>query len=180
MWLMKRVLNMASTVLVAVVVLAAVLLVGARLFGFNVYAVLSGSMEPALPVGSLVCVAPESAESIQEGDVISFMASEDLVVTHRVVGVEVAEDGSAGDAGGLRFRTQGDANSTPDASPVLEANLIGKVVFVVPALGYLVDAIQHPPGSYIAIVLAALLVLSAVLPALFTKKDQPAPKHSAD
>ena len=52
----KKIWNVVSTVLVAAVVLLAVLLVGVRLFGLQVYTVLSGSMEPAYPVGSLIYV----------------------------------------------------------------------------------------------------------------------------
>ena len=52
----KKVWNIFTTVIVVLVVIFAVLLIGVRLFGVQVYSVISGSMEPEYPVGSLIYV----------------------------------------------------------------------------------------------------------------------------
>lgn len=52
----KKTWNVISTILVVIVVVIALLLVGARVFGLQVYAVLSGSMEPTYHVGSIIYV----------------------------------------------------------------------------------------------------------------------------
>lgn len=88
----KKIWNVVSTVLVAAVVLLAVLLVGVRLFGLQVYTVLSGSMEPAYSVGSLIYVKKTAAEDIEAGDVITFLVSEDTIATHRVTAVVPDEE----------------------------------------------------------------------------------------
>ena len=66
-----KVWNCVSTVLVALVVLLAALLAGARLFGLQVFTILSGSMEPKYPVGSLIYVKSVDPLQVKEGDVIA-------------------------------------------------------------------------------------------------------------
>lgn len=150
------ILKTVTTVLVALAVLIAVLLVGMRVFGFHVYTVLSGSMEPNYHVGSLVYVKEASVDELKEGDVITFMLkSESDIATHRIV--EVVPDEK--DPGVIRYRTKGDANNVEDATLTRYENVIGKVVFTIPYMGYLANYIQHPPGIYVAIVVAAALVM---------------------
>ncbi len=164
---MKKTKNAVGTVIVILAVLLAVLLVGVRLAGLQVYTVLSGSMEPAYHVGSVIYVKKVPAEDIKIGDPITFVLDESLVVaTHRVIEIETDEDGM------IRFRTKGDANETPDGSPVLAQNLLGRPVFTVPYLGYFVSFIQHPPGSYIALAAGAVLLLLLFLPDRTAKQDQ--------
>ena len=155
---LKRMWNIFTTILVAAVVILALLLVGVRIFGLQVYAVLSGSMEPTYHTGSLIYVQKTTPEQIQAGDPITFVMDESLVVaTHRVVEVHEEEG---------YFTTKGDANDAVDGSPVLFENLIGKPVFTIPYLGYLSDFIQKPPGMYVAIGVGGVILLLAFLPDL--------------
>ena len=156
----KRIWNVVSTVLVAIIVLIAVALVAVRLTGMRAYTVLSGSMEPTYHVGSLVFVKPADPLTVHSGDPITYLIAEKTVVTHRCVEVLPDED----DPSVVRFRTKGDANDVEDASLVHSSNLIGKPVFSVPLLGFAANYIQHPPGTYIAIALAAVIVLLAFWP----------------
>lgn len=165
----KRLWNALTTVLVALVVLAAILLAGVRLIGFQVFTVLSGSMEPTYPTGSLLYVKAVDTQTLQEGDVITFLLDEDTVATHRIV--EVLPDEQ--DVSVIRYRTKGDANNAPDGVPVHYRNIIGSPVFSIPGLGYVANAIQKPPGTYIAIVVGALLMLLVFLPDLFSSKKNP-------
>lgn len=85
----KKTWNVISTVLVAIVVIIALLLVGARVFGLQVYAVLSGSMEPTYHVGSIIYVKSVDPSEIKVGDPITFVMNEQLTVaTHRVVRID--------------------------------------------------------------------------------------------
>lgn len=167
----KKVWNIFTTVLVTAAVLLAVALVGVRLLGFQVFSVLSGSMEPAYPVGSLIYVKEVDHRELEAGDVITFMLSEDTVATHRIV--EVVPDES--DPTVLRYRTKGDANESVDGSLVHYKNVIGSPVFSIPYLGYVAAYIQNPPGMYIAISAGAVLLLLMFLPDLFgdKKKENP-------
>ena len=159
----RKIWNWGSWCLVGLVVLLAVALVGVRLFGLSVYAVLSGSMEPTYPVGSLLYVKEVDHRSLQVGDPITYMLDEDTVVTHRII--EVLPDET--DPQTVRYFTQGDANDIPDGSSVHYKNIIGKPVFCIPYLGYVSDYIQHPPGMYLAIAAGAILILLVFLPDVF-------------
>lgn len=170
----KKTWNIISTVLVALVVLLALLLVGARVFGLQVFTVLSGSMEPTYHTGSLIYVKKVDPYTIQSGQVITFMLDENTVATHRVVGVVPDEE----DPTVIRFRTKGDANETVDGALVHYKNVLGKPVFTIPYLGYVADYIQHPPGMYTAIAAGVILLLLVFVPDMFDdekkkKKDDP-------
>lgn len=156
----KRIWNVVSTVLVAIVVLVAMLLVVTRVTGMRAYTVLSGSMEPTYHVGSLVFVKPADPSEVEAGDPITYLLAEKTVVTHRCIEVLPDED----DPSVVRFRTKGDANDAEDGALVHGNNLIGKPVLSIPLLGFAANYIQHPPGTYIAIALAALIVLIAFWP----------------
>ena len=160
---LRRIINIVTTLLVALVVLLAVALVGVRIFGLTPYVVLSGSMEPTYHVGSLIYVKEVAPESVQVGDPITFVLDESLtVVTHRVIEI---------DADTQHFYTKGDANDVADGSPVYWPNLLGKPVFSIPYLGYVSDFVQHPPGTYVAISAAAIILLLAFVPDLIRKVD---------
>lgn len=163
----KRIWNWFTTVLVAVVVILALLLVGARLIGLQVFTVLSGSMEPTYHVGSLIYVKNVDPFELESGDVITFMLDEDTVATHRIV--EVVPDET--DSTVVRFKTKGDANEAEDGSLVHYKNVIGSPVFTIPQLGYVANYIQNPPGTYIAISAGAILLLLVFLPDLFGGED---------
>ena len=80
---LKKIWNIVSTTLVVLIVLCAVFLVGSRIMGYQVYTVLSGSMEPEYSVGDLLYVKKVDVNKIGVGDPITFILNEDLVVaTH--------------------------------------------------------------------------------------------------
>ena len=111
---LKKIWNVISSILVALVVFLALLLVGARVVGLQVFTVLSGSMEPTYHTGSLIYVKKVDPYTITEGQPITFMLDENTVATHRVVGIVPDEE----DPTVIRFRTKGDANEAEDGSLV--------------------------------------------------------------
>ncbi len=160
----KTVWNIITNILVGLVVLLAIALVGVRLVGIQVFTVLSGSMEPAYHVGSLIYVKEVDYKQLQPGDVITFMLDENTVATHRIVEVVPDEE----DPETLRYRTKGDANNAADGGLVHYKNVIGTPIFTIPKLGYFADYIQNPPGTYVAISAGAILLLLVFLPDLFS------------
>lgn len=161
----KKVWSITSTVLIALVVLAAIFLLGSRLVGFRVFNIVSGSMEPSYSVGDLIYVKEVDPTTVKVGDVITFVLNEDLVVaTHRVVRIDAEKE---------RFYTKGDANDTEDGGSVHFKNLIGIPQFAIPYLGYVSSFIQNPPGMYVTIAAVAVIVLLAFLPDLRKKKPEP-------
>ena len=168
---LKKIWNIVSTALVVLIVLCAVFLMGSRLLGFQCYNVISPSMEPEYGVGDLLYVKKVDPNTIKEGDVITFIVNEDLVVgTHRVVRV---------DAENQRFYTKGDANEIEDQNPVHFNNVIGVPQFSIPKLGYVSDFVQNPPGMYITIAVGAVMVILAFLPDMLGKKQSPQAKEEA-
>lgn len=160
----KKIWNIVSTVLVVLIVLCAVFLMGSRLMGYECYNVISPSMEPEYMVGDLIYVKDVDPTTIKEGDVITFIVNEDLVVgTHRVVRVDLENK---------RFYTKGDANDIEDQAPVHFNNVIGVPQFSIPKLGYVSDFVQNPPGMYITIGIGILLILAVFLPDMLNNKKQ--------
>lgn len=170
----KKIWNGITTVIVVVVVILAVLLAGVRLIGFQVFAVLSGSMEPVYPTGSLIYVQSVDPFELEAGDDITFLLDQDTVATHRII--EVVPDEN--DPTVVRFRTQGVANDVPDGSLVHYRNVIGSPVFSIPMLGYLASYIQNPPGTYVAISAGAILLVLVFLPDIFAKDEDEPPKKT--
>ena len=168
MKLIKTLYKIISTVLVTAIVLMAILLVGVRVVGFRPFAVLSGSMEPTYKTGSIVYVKNVDYHSLEVGDPISFMLDEKTVATHRIV--EVVPD--AEDPETIRYKTKGDNNDAVDGGLVHYKNVIGKVVFTLPYLGYVASYIQQPPGTYIVVAGCAFLAFLAFLPDLFAPVDE--------
>ena len=165
---LKKIWNVISTILVALVVLLALLLVGARVVGLQVFTVLSGSMEPTYHTGSLIYVKKVDPYTIEEGQPITFMLNENTIATHRVVGIVPDEE----DPTVIRFRTKGDANDAEDGGLVHYKNVIGTPVFSIPYLGYVADYIQHPPGMYVAISAGAVLLLLVFIPDIFADSGE--------
>ena len=128
-----------------------------RVGPFATFAVLTPSMEPSIPMGSLVIVVPSDPADLHEGDVISFTSQQApyQTLTHRIVSVRPTADGPA-------FRTRGDANETADPWEVQYSGLGGKVAWFLPAAGYAVVAATNPEGRWIlGGILAVLIVITA-------------------
>lgn len=123
-----------------------------RFFGYHIYSVVSGSMEPAIPTGSLVYIKEAEPEGIAVGDVIAFYGAADSasIITHRVVENRVVMG---------EFSTKGDANQTPDMNPVPYARLIGKVERSISEAGKIAAVFTSTKGK----VGAGCAVLAAVL-----------------
>lgn len=161
---LKKIFDVTTTVIVVLFVLAAVVLMGSRLLGYQVYNVISGSMEPTYSKGDLIYVKAVNPNEIRVGDPITFVANEQLVVaTHRVIRV---------DSQNRCFYTKGDANETEDQKPVRFENVKGVPQFSIPLLGYVSDYISHPPGMYVAMGAVVVLAALAFLPDMFTKKTK--------
>ena len=166
---LKKIWNIVSTGLVILVVLCAVFLMGSRLMGYQVFTIISGSMEPKYNVGDLIYVKKVDPQNIKVGDDITFILNEDLVVaTHRVVRIDVENQ---------HFYTKGLANEIEDSEPVHFNNVIGVPKFSIAKLGYVSNFIQNPPGTYITIGLGILLILIVFLPDIISKKEEEEPQN---
>ena len=154
--MIQKVLKILSNILLILLIGTVAVFAVPRIFGIQVYGVLSGSMEPAYSVGDLIYTVPTDKEDIEVGDVISYLLNEDgTVATHRVV--EIDEDNTY-------FYTKGDANNTADGSPVHYNNVIGVVRFGIPLFGYVAVYMSTTQGKIVTI---AAIVVAMVLVVLF-------------
>lgn len=128
--------------------------VGATM-GWRPVVIQTGSMEPSIPVGSLVLARPLDASEIATGHVVVMRPPGRAPVTHRVTAVD-AEAGL--------LITRGDANSAPDPVPyqLQDSELVA--AYIVPAGGRLFVAATHPAVPTSFAMLAVLIVLLALFP----------------
>lgn len=124
-----------------------------HLMGYEIYEVISGSMEPEIPVGSIVYVKAAQPETIEENAVIAYWSA-DSVVTHRVVNNRFVEG---------EFVTKGDANEEEDPMPVPYNNLVGEVVYHIPYLGTAMTWVASTTGKVYAAILAACGIMFHML-----------------
>ena len=148
--LVRRILDTALVVLILGVVGLAVAAQAAPLAGGAVLAVRSESMAPALAVGDLVAVQRVAPETIAVGDVITIKLASGSTVTHRVVAVTPTDQGPL-------FQTRGDANGGVDPVAIRADQVVGRMAFSLPLLGFLLAMIAMPTG------LAALFSVGATL-----------------
>jgi len=120
------------TALVAVVVVW----FAVGLFPLHPALVGSGSMRPAMDAGDVAIIARTQVDAIQPGDIIQFRKEDETAVLHRVVSIQ--ETGQA-----RAFITKGDANDEPDRDPVAARNVMGKVAFTVPKIGWVAILVRQ-------------------------------------
>ena len=120
--------------------------------GYQLRIVQTGSMRPIIPIGSVVIVSAAPTYTI--GDILTFQRAGDReATTHRLVKIyETA-------AGQRLFTVKGDANNADDMRPVLPSEVIGKVHFILPYLGYLFVAARGPVGFLILIIVPIGLII---------------------
>ena len=175
---MLRIFSVLSTVVVYL--LAACILIGAILFAFNAsptksifgyryYTVLTPSMSPNYNVGDVIFVHIEDSDTINEGDVITFNPSADseAYLTHRVTEKIENYEGT----GVTCFRTKGDANNSEDSFLIDEEKVIGKVVFGIPKLGYIIRFAQLR-WYYIAAITVMIIAFIYLLKRYFKAEDE--------
>ena len=150
-----------SVSILVLMISLAVMLIGFRLVGFTPYSILSPSMTPKYPVGSLVYIKEVDTKDLKIGDDISFVFDEKLtVVTHQIVDIDQKAE---------LFTTKGLANDSNDAKPVYFENIIGKVSFCIPLLGFISNFITSPLGLIISI--AVILMWAIVIYIMEMKKN---------
>jgi len=113
-----------------------------------------GSMEPAIPVGSLVSLETVPPTNIHAGDVVTVESDNGVVITHRVVRAVLLPDG-------LFFEIKGDANTTPDPMLVPARAVLGRVATHLPWAGYLAAMLATASGliSLLSLLAAGLVAI---------------------
>jgi len=100
--------------------------------------------------GDIIIVSSQPEYFVR--DVVTFRNVDERIVTHRLMKKIVEKDVA-------RFETKGDANRSEDEDFIQSDKILGKVVFVIPKLGYLVEFSKTVPGFVIFIAIPAFLLL---------------------
>ena len=142
---MRKIITKGGTLVLGILVCLLIIILGiqtynklivhdetAGILGYNYKTVLTGSMEPAIPVGSIVITKEQSSYEIE--DIISFQ-EEGAIITHRIISIDRE-----------RYITKGDANNVADTEKVQQKQILGKVILTIPLLGYLVMWLMSPVG----------------------------------
>ena len=111
-------------------------------------------MGSALPTGSVAVVRSVATSDIGAGDIIAYLTpdNERTIVAHRVLEVNDEE-------GSVTFKTAGDENHNPDRNAISSANVMGRVLFYIPFLGYLGNFLRQPIGYGLIIGLPSIAVV---------------------
>ncbi len=148
--------GLSAGLLGLVIFVAVVVIVVPRMAGGTPVTVLTGSMEPTLPPGTLVVVKPKPVHDIRVGDVITYQirSGDPAVITHRVVAI------TSSTTHGLTFTTKGDNNAEADPT-VVPAQVRGVVWYSVPLIGWVNSALDQSQRSWVLPAVGVLLLAYA-------------------
>lgn len=150
--IIAAVLRVIGTLLLLGIIITCIPASVPRLLGYSIYNVVSGSMEPAISVGSAIYVKGCEPAELVTGDVAAFVV-EGEVIAHRVV---------ANDTDNAQLMTKGDANDAADLNPVSYGEVIGRVAFVLPLAGNLMVLYTSTSGKLAILgwLIASFLILA--------------------
>lgn len=149
-------------ILLTLIIIFGIIFVGLFCFGIQPYVVESGSMEPCIETGS-ICFINRRAEyeEMKVGDIIAFKINTGASATHRIV--SITDEG---------FVTKGDVNSAVDTVITTEDNFIGKNIFTIPRVGFIVKALQTVRGKIVLGTVIIVLFLAGILIGEPSKKKE--------
>ena len=153
----KKVLAVFINILLVILILIGII-VGVSLLpiknNYKILTVMSGSMAPKIKTGTLIMVRPASDYS--QDDIVTFRPLDakknNDTVTHRIL--EVKENN-----GVKTYLTKGDANNAPDANEVPKNRIVGKYLFGIPVLGYVVGYVKTLPGLILLVIIPATIIV---------------------
>ena len=122
--------------------------------GYRSFLVQSGSMEPSIMTGDIIVIQNRIGSSINKysiNDVVTFTNSDNRIVTHRIVEIKNGDE--------TQYLTKGDANRSEDEATIIDSQIIGKVVLVIPKLGFLVAYTKTLWGLIILVLIPATIYI---------------------
>ena len=136
------------------------------IFGLRSYVIVSGSMEPTINIGDVIIVKIfQNNSNYEVNDIISYHEN-NSVVTHRIVKVEKLENDK------VRYITKGDNNNTYDNFVVEQSNVDGKVIKIIPKIGYLSLFIENHIFLLITFILFYAFVSSNIKKVIRRKRRE--------
>lgn len=141
-----------------------------EIFKVRLYTIQTGSMEPVLPVGSLVLVKKAELSDLKEGDIVTFYTDVNLdgekeVVTHYVAAM-YEENGKT------VLRTKREANVFFDSWKVYEEDIIGSYIVHFNGIGRIADFLSSTMGFVMIMFDAAIVIIAYALVSLLCEDDK--------
>jgi len=130
------------------------------LTGYKLLMVQSGSMEPTIMTGDVILIKKSSEYLVS--DIITFEDVQSRIVTHRIF--------SLSENSKNEFITKGDANRTEDNAIVVVSDILGKVVYTIPSLGYLIVFAKKPIGIVVLLIIPSILIVFDEVFGIFFRK----------
>lgn len=147
----KKIFDLLYSIAILLLLVVAILVIFSNIpipGGYRFYTVQSGSMAPAIPVGSVVAVFPKT--NYQKGDVVTFTSKEGTnPTTHRILAIEDNQT----------VKTKGDANDIADPGVIKQTQIVGKVELQIPLIGYLLNFTKTQSGLIILVIIPATLIV---------------------
>lgn len=159
----KRICQIINNIIIAILIILVCIFFVPKILGCENLAVLSGSMEPKISVGSMVIVQDVDPNDLEVGDIITYKISDTTLVTHRIVSI---------DQDAQQIVTKGDANDVNDGEPVSFSNVVGKLLISIPFLGYISIYMQGKAGIAIICGVVGILIILNYLPDVFIKDKE--------
>lgn len=172
-WMKKtvRILsNLTGLILLLMIALLAFIVISSKasggnpkLFGYELKAVLSGSMEPTFQTGSIIAIKPTTdGSSYQVGDIITFQEKDQKLITHRIIDKNEVN-------GKVLYTTKGDNNDAADVNPVLSQNVIGKYHnFTLPYIGFVINFANSKAGSALLLIIPGVVLFLSSMISIFS------------
>lgn len=153
----KKIMRIVYNILFALLIIIAgfIILTSFKVIkGYNFYVVMSGSMEPNIHTGSVVTVKEQNEYNV--GDVITakLVETPSQTYSHRIIKKDVLD-------GQITYTTKGDANESSDPDVALQSNVVGKVIFSIPIIGYIMNFSKQPTGFILMIVIPSIIIISS-------------------
>lgn len=146
--------SLSMVMLIFVLALAVLIIVVPKATGSIPMTVLTSSMIPRYPPGTLVVIKKIDTRSLKIGDVATYQIASGKpgVITHRIVAINNGSDGKRS------FVFRGDNNSVPDPTDILDAQVVGKLWYSLPAIGYVSNWLNGVHRGLLVTIAAALLL----------------------
>lgn len=148
----RKIINIIGEILLFVAIFIAVFFLAARVlpnFKYGIFMIQSGSMEPKIKTGDVVI--DKKTDEYKEKDIITFRQGQ-KIITHRII--QVMDRG-----GEVLYETKGDANDGKDLALVRKNEVLGKVIFSIPILGYIMLFAKTKLGIFLLIIIPALWII---------------------
>lgn len=124
---------------------------------FNGYVIVSPSMVPTININDAIVIKRHSNDDYTIGDIISFHSTEydpdGMVVTHRIINKNNKGHYSS------TYTTKGDNNTVADRNIVATDNIYGKVMFIIPKLGFVKNFVSKPLNVILLIIIPSLMII---------------------